>query len=323
MTNLTIRGDINENMVKSAILDIYLKWKIPDSIEEILVIDDSKHFRTISRRIPRDLRAEFRETYFEDPTSVSITAGDFDLIVISITNKNEQYLKKNSLALQGIIAHELMHIEQRRRGLDLEIRKSGIEAFNKFKPKLKKLYKKYPKKDIDLIFSEIGRQANFTLKDVYANDELIKVGLGEAMLEDYTNYYINQKTLKQANLNFNKYYNSKYCSGTSKKKCKEIYKTSFQESVGSAVIFELGLLPIIIPFGKVWLNNGNRKIKRLLNFIGDHYEIYIPDIANNFDPLIKHSFNNLKNTRSYQERFFKTAFNVAYSHLNNSPINNE
>ena len=128
MTNLTIKGNIKEDMVKSALLDIYLKWKIPDSIEEILVIDEAKHFGTISRRIPHDLRAEFRETYFEDPTSMSITAGDFDLIVISITNKNEQYLKRNPLALQGIIAHELMHIEQRRRGLDIEIRKNGTEA---------------------------------------------------------------------------------------------------------------------------------------------------------------------------------------------------
>ena len=310
-------------MVKSAILDIYLNWKIPDSIEEILVIDDAKHFGTISRRIPHDLRAEFRETYFEDPTSMSITAGDFDLIVISITNKNEQYLKRNPLALQGIIAHELMHIEQRRRGLDIEIRKNGTEAFNEFKPKLKKLYKKYPKKDVDLIFAEIGRQANFTLKDLYANEELINVGLGEAMLEDYTQYYLNQKTMKQANLNFNKYYNSESCSGISKKKCKEIFQASFQRSVGAAVIFELGLLPVIIPFGKVWLKNGNRKIKRLLNFIGDNYGIHIPDIAKSFDPLIKYSFNNLKTNKFYQKRFFKTAFNIAYSNLVASPINNE
>ena len=323
MTNLTIKGNIKEDMVKSALLDIYLKWKIPDSIEEILVIDEAKHFGTISRRIPAEFRKEFRDSYFEDPTSISITAGEFDLIIISITKKNEQYLKRNSLALQGIIAHELMHIEQRRRGLDTEIRKNGIEAFHEFKPKLKKLYKLYKKSDIDLIFAEIGRQANFTLKDVYANKELIEVGLGDAMLEDYTQYYLNQKTLKQANLNFNKYYSSEVCAITSKKKCNEVFKASFERSVGATVMFELGLLPIIIPFGMLWLKNGNRKIKRLLNFIGDNYEIYIPKIANEFDNLIKHSFKNLKNNKTYQKRYFKNAFNIAYKNLLKSPPNNK
>jgi len=71
------------------------------------------------------------------------------------------------------------------------------------------------------------------------------------------------------------------------------------------------------------LKNGNRKIKRLLNFIGDNYEIHIPDIAKSFDPLIKYSFNNLKTNKFYQKRFFKTAFNIAYSNLVASPINNE
>jgi len=55
MINLTIRGNIRPEFVKAALLDIYLKWKIPRNIEEILVIDDPKYFKEIEKRIPRNL----------------------------------------------------------------------------------------------------------------------------------------------------------------------------------------------------------------------------------------------------------------------------
>ena len=40
MLNLTIRGNIRPEFVKAALFDIYLKWRIPGNIEELLVIDD-------------------------------------------------------------------------------------------------------------------------------------------------------------------------------------------------------------------------------------------------------------------------------------------
>ena len=311
MTNLTIKGNFNENYIKATILDIYLKWKIPDNIEEILIIDDKKHFSTISKRIPQKFRKEFKETYMNDPTSLSITAGDFDLIIISITQPNEQYLKKNKKALEGLIAHELMHVELRRMGFDYDVEKIADNALKNF---VKSNFKRGEKKEYYNIFNEIKNQCTYVIKDIITNLNLIDVGMGDEMFEDYYNYYINQKTLKTANLNINSVKNSNICSNLSKKKCNEIYKKQLGIDVGTSILFELSLLPVIIPYGKEWINKGTRKYKKLINFIGDNYEILVRDIAEDMDKLIKMSFNS-KFDKKYFQHFYDYIFKIAYKRI--------
>ena len=311
MTNLTIKGNFNEHYIKATILDIYLKWKIPDNIEEILIIDDKKHFSTISKRIPQKFRKEFKETYMNDPTSLSITAGDFDLIIISITQPNEQYLKKNKKALEGLIAHELMHVELRRMGFDYDVEKLADNALKNF---IKSNFKRGEKKEYYNIFNEIKNQCTYVIKDIITNLNLIDVGMGDEMFEDYYNYYINQKTLKTANLNINSVKNSNICSNLSKKKCNEIYKKQLGIDVGTSILFELSLLPVIIPYGKEWINKGTRKYKKLINFIGDNYEILVRDIAEDMDKLIKMSFNS-KFDKKYFQHFYDNIFKIAYKRI--------
>lgn len=311
MTNLTIKGNFNEHYIKATILDIYLKWKIPDNIEEILIIDDKKHFSTISKRIPQKFRKEFKETYMNDPTSLSITAGDFDLIIISITQANEQYLKKNKKALEGLIAHELMHVELRRMGFDYDVEKLADNALKNF---IKSNFKRGEKKEYYNIFNEIKNQCTYVIKDIITNLNLIDVGMGDEMFEDYYNYYINQKTLKTANLNINSVKNSNICSNLSKKKCNEIYKKQLGIDVGTSILFELSLLPVIIPYGKEWINKGTRKYKKLINFIGDNYEILVRDIAEDMDKLIKMSFNS-KFDKKYFQHFYDYIFKIAYKRI--------
>jgi|TARA_Y100000287_G_scaffold94719_1_gene75513 hypothetical protein len=311
MTNLTIKGNFNEHYIKATILDIYLKWKIPDNIEEILIIDDKKHFSTISKRIPQKFRKEFKETYMNDPTSLSITAGDFDLIIISITQPNEQYLKKNKKALEGLIAHELMHVELRRMGFDYDVEKLADNALKNF---IKSNFKRGEKKEYYNIFNEIKNQCTYVIKDIITNLNLIDVGMGDEMFEDYYNYYINQKTLKTANLNINSVKNSNICSNLSKKKCNEIYKKQLGIDVGTSILFELSLLPVIIPYGKEWINKGTRKYKKLINFIGDNYEILVRDIAEDMDKLIKMSFNS-KFDKKYFQHFYDDIFKIAYKRI--------
>ena len=311
MTNLTIKGNFNEHYIKATILDIYLKWKIPDNIEEILIIDDKKHFSTISKRIPQKFRKEFKETYMNDPTSLSITAVDFDLIIISITQPNEQYLKKNKKALEGLIAHELMHVELRRMGFDYDVEKLADNALKNF---IKSNFKRGEKKEYYNIFNEIKNQCTYVIKDIITNLNLIDVGMGDEMFEDYYNYYINQKTLKTANLNINSVKNSNICSNLSKKKCNEIYKKQLGIDVGTSILFELSLLPVIIPYGKEWINKGTRKYKKLINFIGDNYEILVQDIAEDMDKLIKMSFNS-KFDKKYFQHFYDDIFKIAYKRI--------
>ena len=64
---------------------------MPKNLEYIFVIDNPKHFSTIEPRIPREARKDFRKAYAEDPTSMALTYGTFDLVIISIS------LKKNHI----------------------------------------------------------------------------------------------------------------------------------------------------------------------------------------------------------------------------------
>ena len=138
--------------------------------------------------------------------------------------------------------------------------------------------------------------------------------MGNEMFEDYYNYYINQKTLKTANLNINSVKNSNICSNLSKKKCNEIYKKQLGIDVGTSILFELSLLPVIIPYGKEWINKGTRKYKKLINFIGDNYEILVRDIAEDMDKLIKMSFNS-KFDKKYFQHFYDDIFKIAYKRI--------
>jgi len=296
MLNLTIRGNIQPEFVKAALFDIYLKWRIPGNIEELLVIDDPKYFKEIEKRIPLNLRKEFRETYFDDPTSMSITAGKFDLIIISISSTTEKYLRTNAKALQGVMSHELMHVVQRRRGLDRKIRADAIRAYKEFILKVKKLYVNMDKSHVDRIFAEVGRQANFVLKDLYANDELIKLGLGDGLLADYSNYYV-IKGRALSSVNYVKSGHKKI----RKKPGKDIY---------DSVNYILGLMPVIVPFEREYMKDKNRATRAMLNYISENYENRMKHLSKEMAPVITYSIKNLRDTSVFRKNYFKKIFKV-------------
>lgn len=297
MTHLTIKGHFDVNYVEAALLEVLLLWKIPKNIEEILVIDDPKYYRSIESHIPKEIRKDFREAYKEDPTSMSMTWKNFDLVIISISKKNEAYLKKNKKALTGLFAHELMHIHLRRKGLDTQIRKDAIAAFKRFSPKLTKL-KRYPAKDLVTLYSEVGRAANFVLKDIYANSKLVDLGLGEYILEDYRNLYSTKKTCPVNIFSYNL-----------KNKDENTLKHLLP-----ALIFELELLPAIVPFIGMYHNKRTkrREIKNFLNHLSKCYEINAIDIAKAYDDIIQFSAKEVKNTRKFRQKFYSMLFNKIY-----------
>ncbi len=305
MLNLTIRGNIRPEFVKAALFDIYLKWRIPGNIEELLVIDDPIYFKEIEKRIPKKLRKEFKEVYFEDPTSMSITSGKFDLIIISISSTTEKYLRTNSKALQGVMSHELMHVVQRRQGLDRKIRSDAIRAYKEFAPRVKKLYEDMDKSHVDQIFAEVGRQANFVLKDIYANDAIIKLGLGDGILADYSNYYaIKGKVLSSVG----------YVKTGHKKIQKKIGKDIY-----SSVNYMLGLMPVIVPFERWYLKDKNRATKAILTYISSNYERRMKHLSNEMTPVINYSIKNLRDTSTFRKNYFKKIFQVTEKLIRESP----
>ena len=223
---------------------------------------------------------------------MSLTYKRFDLVIINVS-KEEHYLKTDKKALIGLVAHELMHISQRRRNLDVQVRKDAIATFKKFSPKLAKL--KYPRKKINNLFAEVGRAANLTLKDVYANFELIDIGMGDYILEDFYSLYMTKKACPTP-----KFYTD----------LKETAKKDL-DAIRDAIVFEIDLLSVIISFIKMG-RYGSRKAKQLLDYLGDCYEINIPEIANGFDDVIQYTAGKLAWTSQFRQKYFRMIFNRVY-----------
>jgi hypothetical protein len=270
---------------------------MPKNLEYIFVIDNPKHFSTIEPRIPREARKDFRKAYAEDPTSMALTYGTFDLVIISISLKEESYLKTNKKALVGLLAHELMHIRQRRRNLDRSIRADAIRSFNKFHTRLYNL--KIPQKILANFFAQIGESANYTLKDIYANFELIDNGVGEYILEDYFNLYkFGERFAKPV------FYSTKDSN------------YNLIQHVQQAIDFELNLISAIAPFVKM-ARSGNKRAEELVTFIAKNYEINISEVANAYDDVIQYAIDKFSWTGQYRRRFFTIVFKRALFLLEN------
>ena len=291
MTELIIQGNLDEQFIKSAMLELYLKQGIPKNVEYILVIDNPKYYKIIEPKIPREARAEFRKAYKTDPTSMALTYGVFDLIIISISTQEEAYLKTNKKALVGLMGHELMHIKQRRRNLDRSVRADAIRAFSKFEPQLHKI--KIPQKILADFFATIGESANFTLKDIYDNFQLIDEGMGDYILEDYWNLY-------KSGGRFSKpiFYSTKDSN----------YKLI--EHIREAIDFELNLISAIAPFVKM-ARSGNERAKKLVEFIATNYEVNISEVANEYDDVIQYAIDSFAWTSAYRQKYFTLIFKRA------------
>jgi hypothetical protein len=203
------------------------------------------------------------------------------------------------------MSHELMHVVQRRRGLDRKVRADAIRAYKEFVPKIKKLYKYMDRDHVNQIFAEVGRQSNFVLKDLYANDEIIKLGLGDGILADYSNYYV----IKGKTLSSVSYVKSGH-KKIRKKPGKDIY---------DSVNYILGLMPVIVPFERWYLKNKNRSTRAMLNYIYSNYETRMRHLSKEMAPVITYSIKNLRDTSTFRKNYFKKIFQVTEKLIRESP----
>jgi len=290
MTHLTILGKVDKEYVKGALLDLYLNWNVPKHVEEILIVDNINQYKVIEKRVPKKARAVFMETFKEDPTSMSLTYNHFDLIIISITQPGDQYLKHNRRALTGLLAHELMHVIQRRRNLDKKIQDDAMFIFDKFTPKLSKLNLQI--EDVSRIFTEISKSANFTIKDLYDTFELFDTGMAAFTLEDYYNLY-------------------KTCS-------KPVFYHTLHDrnlvNIVKAICYEINLLSAIIPYtalARRGRGEVNKKARELIKHIDECYTVNISALHKEFKPLINYCLNNFSWKASFRRKYFQMIFEIS------------
>ncbi len=288
---IIIEGEFNEDFVRSALLEIYLKDEMPGSVEYIVFLDNASNFEKIIKYIPVEARKKIKSVYSSDPTSLSITYKHFDIIIISVTSKEEQYLKTNRKALSGLLMHELMHLKQRRHGLDTKIERDGKKEIRKIASKVITL--DYPKKEVEDAFFEVFEACSYMLKEIYDNLEIVRKGEGSFILEDYSNLYKKKTT-------------PFFFDSIGKIKAKKDIET-----LKKAFIYETNLMSVVIPF-TLLAKKGSIPAKKFIQHIRNYYESSIFEIAGNFTEIIEYAINHFSWAPSYRRKIFNLVFEEFY-----------
>lgn len=288
---IIIEGGFKEDFVRSALLEIYLRDEMPGSVEYIAFIDKPEQFDKVLKYIPQIARKKIADIYFAAPTSLSLTYKNFDIIIVSVTSPEEGYLKTNRKALSGLLFHELMHLKQRRRGLDTKIENDGKKELDKIATKMLKL--DYPKEELENMLIEVFDSTVHTLKEIYDNMELVQLGIGEFPLEDHINLY-----KKKA---FPYFYES----------IKKAKQNNQIDQIKKAFLYELNLMAAVIPFSKL-AEKGNIDARKFIKHMRDYYESAIYEISGEFSGLITYSLTNFSWSPSFRRSFFRRIFNLCY-----------
>lgn len=289
---IDIKGSIEESFVLAAIDDISKIFKIPPTIH-LFFIDSPKFCEEIAKHVSKGRRREFMDLCSIEKTSLSVTYGGKDVIVILI-NKAQSYLGKNRKAFIGTMLHELVHVYQRRQGLGEGITADSVRAFAKFQKKLEKL--PYEKKELVDMYAEIGRIANFVLNDMYDNIEIIDAGLGEYPLEDYFNLYGSRERCPRP-----MFY-------------KDLKKPVDLKTLQAAISFELRLLSVVVPF-MTRNHEWDARARALVDHIAKCYETNIWEISKAFDSVVKHCIEVPEWNPSFRRKYFTLIFEKVYGLL--------
>jgi hypothetical protein len=287
MRHVVIKGRVDKEFVERALRKVDKLIGIPEGVN-ILVFDNPKYCTHAAERVSKAAGRAFVRMCKEDKTSMSLTYGSYDIVIIHIT-KVESYMRHNFKALVGTMLHEVMHTIERRKGLDLNVRDDAIAAYEEFLDEMPKL--PYPPKVIADLFASIGRDANHVLKDVYVNTELVKRGLGDYVFEDYYNLYSHKGRCPAPVF----YQDLK----------KDIKKDV--TLVRDVIDFELTLFSILAPF-LLEGDEGVLRARKLFKQIAECYEVNIAEVAYLLDPTLRYLGEKLKDTSRFRKAYFKKVF---------------
>jgi hypothetical protein len=271
---LEIQADIDEDFVKSALKKTSTLIRIIPGTK-FYIIDHPNYCPIFSEDLPKSIRKEYTKLCRQEITSMSITWGKHDHILVHITPE-EEYLRTNKKALIGTLLHEIIHANLGHK-LDRAIYKDMHAAFDKFKKQLHDL--KYTDKQINKLYSSVSRSAAFVLLDLYGNSELIKKRLINYLVEDYSNLYKCKKRCVKPDL-------------PSKKKKLDYAKEAFD--------YELSLLSVIVPF----MRSSSPKAKKLIKHLTKNFESNVPELAKKLEPLKKYAARNISNSSAFRKKYF-------------------
>ena len=262
------------------------------SLLELFVIDDPRYCRQVLRPIPTGQRKALARFCRKEMTSFSYSWGGREVVVIQVTRENN-FVRRNVSAAAGLLAHELMHTLLRRRGLDRHIvdcyKRNYFSNFHL----LSRL--DFPRERLERLFREVGDEALLALKDIYANSEVLALGLGDHLLEYY---YKRLGTMT-------------YCPMPVFYERRTLLRKATFAAMLAALKFKISLLPIHVPFQRY----GHPHAHRLIRHMERCYERNIREITSEFHDVEQLILDDFSPSCAFHKKYFDLVFMKVYKLL--------
>lgn len=220
-----------------------------DTPVSVVAVTDPADCQQLLDRVAVEDETKFLENCQSAQTSISYRANDQEFILLKA---DKEFITSNKSALRGLIAHELMHTVQRRKGIEKEIEEAARSYQDDAIQQLQELG--LDNAQVTRFIRTVFQTAIFSLKDIYANTDLIR----ESFAADLEEYYYHMLGIEQ------------YCPAP------EFYGEEAEPAeVQDALSFELGLLPAWLPFEAL----NHSEADKIRHRIEECYEKDIPQVA--------------------------------------------
>ncbi len=275
---IIVKRSLDEKYFVDVIKGINKIIKIPKDVI-FYFIEKKSDCNPIIKSLPEKSKKDFIEICNRD-VSFSYSHKNIKYIIIDV--KNEDYLLYDTDALKGLILHELMHIKTSKlfdKKINLDLKKVLFKNIDKLKIR---------EDNFDIVI-RLMNYSKLLLKELYANENLIKNNFGNILFR----YYYQQFSGKRySGFLFNKKFK------------KDKY---FIENI---LKLELSLLSVIWPLQKYKIYNYDMLLKHLQ----ENYHIRLRNIEKSFLKL-KNLYFDRFDSKNFNMLFFEEVLNVVNKRL--------
>ncbi|MBS3171896.1 hypothetical protein J4449_04790 [Candidatus Woesearchaeota archaeon] len=279
--NIKVIGHLDKNYIENTFNKTKRLIKIPRNLH-IYFLENINLCYSI--KLPRNIQKRLKIAC-SHKISFSFKYKNRGVIIIYM----DKVLAKKEDSLIGLLLHEISHINQINKG----VYKKVLEDFENIMGRNHQLFMKlkYEKRDLEWLFNDISTISILTLKDIYANNELVKNKL--------TKYLITYYKLE---------FDRKICPrpvfyGDLKKSAQydlDLIRLVFE--------FELSLISVILPLYKT------KRAHELVRYLSKCYESNINKVSKKCHELIILYFRDFKK-KNFNKEFFNAVFRKVYSVL--------
>lgn len=257
----------------------------------LLQAQTEQNYRQLVRQLPVFHRKPFLLLAQKGKTSFSFLYRNIAILVLIITPRRK-FLTTDSQALQGIVAHELMHLREMERGTYQRLHTVYRAVWRSFLPRIKQL--RHP--GAVRVLKRVGAAAELLLKDLYVNSTLIQQNYSHALLAYYFREFRQQKVCPRP-----VFYD----------KLKRAIKKN-SAVLEEVFVFEFALLSIILPFQKYHPVHA----QRLLAYIERCYRLNIKEITRKCGPLVTYYLAHYHTpSPQFERRYFTLLFEKLFELL--------